>query len=465
MQNSDDNELELEGDIYDDSFDAEFDEDFSEDFESDLDDVGELSAESDDLESFEEGYEEQDWDDSDVVDESLGSSREKKKLNLSFNTIVITGAVVVGLGVFAYQVLTKKPTNVEQKFTSALNMKGVTDGLVFGENDSPENNDQEEEESLPISDDPAFLFDPEIIDSMGEELQDNPPMPTPIVQEETSNSTNEFNLKIGEIENPETTDNQTTHTPRGSEASEEISLIQKIEIAPEPYETTEQEIVDPVTIDVPDVQDTQQKELDLGNLTMQNTQELTEQAEEIIIQDEMFVQENQEQEEESIIQVDEPETVRVEVTQPAVTNTTTVADSSDLSQKIDMIAQRLNDIEIQMNQIQQSEDSKIEDVAETVQSLKQQINKMNVVKSTTQMKSTSLVPTKTAKATPPKVQPPVSWELRAAQPGKAWVSQKGQSAIKPVQVGDSLSGIGRITSISYKIDRWVVQGTQGIIRQ
>jgi len=57
------------------------------------------------------------------------------------------------------------------------------------------------------------------------------------------------------------------------------------------------------------------------------------------------------------------------------------------------------------------------------------------------------------------------WELRAAQPGKAWVSQKGRSELQPIIVGDTLSGIGRIESIEYVGNQWIVTGTQGFIKQ
>jgi len=59
----------------------------------------------------------------------------------------------------------------------------------------------------------------------------------------------------------------------------------------------------------------------------------------------------------------------------------------------------------------------------------------------------------------------VQWELRAAQPGKAWVAQKGRDDLQPVIVGDTLSGLGRITSISYVNNGWIVTGQKGSIKQ
>jgi len=60
---------------------------------------------------------------------------------------------------------------------------------------------------------------------------------------------------------------------------------------------------------------------------------------------------------------------------------------------------------------------------------------------------------------------PVEWELRAAQPGKAWVSQSGRQDIRSIEVGDSLPGLGRITAVNYAAGRWIVQGTRGRLVQ
>jgi intracellular multiplication protein IcmG len=55
--------------------------------------------------------------------------------------------------------------------------------------------------------------------------------------------------------------------------------------------------------------------------------------------------------------------------------------------------------------------------------------------------------------------------LRAAQPGRAWVSRPGERDMQSVEVGQSLTGIGRVTAILYQNGRWTVQGTSGQINQ
>ena len=57
------------------------------------------------------------------------------------------------------------------------------------------------------------------------------------------------------------------------------------------------------------------------------------------------------------------------------------------------------------------------------------------------------------------------WELRAAQPGRAWVSKVGKKDMRPVVVGDILPGMGRIRDITYQNSKWVVVGSEGKIVQ
>jgi len=67
-----------------------------------------------------------------------------------------------------------------------------------------------------------------------------------------------------------------------------------------------------------------------------------------------------------------------------------------------------------------------------------------------------------------KKQPAVqkSWVLRSAKPGLAWISEKGSAEIKTISVGDTVSGIGKVTAIAKdEGGRWVVNGTQGKINQ
>lgn len=57
------------------------------------------------------------------------------------------------------------------------------------------------------------------------------------------------------------------------------------------------------------------------------------------------------------------------------------------------------------------------------------------------------------------------WVLRSAQSGRAVVSDRSTGDLRSVQVGDTLRGVGTIQSISSVAGRWVVQGSQGQVRQ
>lgn len=61
--------------------------------------------------------------------------------------------------------------------------------------------------------------------------------------------------------------------------------------------------------------------------------------------------------------------------------------------------------------------------------------------------------------------PTTTWELRSAKTGSAVLARKGQAELLPVQVGDVVSGLGRITDIRQDENGWVVQGTTGRLRQ
>lgn len=57
------------------------------------------------------------------------------------------------------------------------------------------------------------------------------------------------------------------------------------------------------------------------------------------------------------------------------------------------------------------------------------------------------------------------WEIRAIQPGVAWVAPVGGNDMQTVSVGDSLPGLGVVRRISVVDGVWVVEGTTGRLRQ
>jgi intracellular multiplication protein IcmG len=59
----------------------------------------------------------------------------------------------------------------------------------------------------------------------------------------------------------------------------------------------------------------------------------------------------------------------------------------------------------------------------------------------------------------------VRWVLKSAQPGRAMVSRAGEQEMRNVTVGDDLPGVGRVTQIYQGQTGWIVQGTTGRILQ
>ncbi|MCF8496604.1 MAG: hypothetical protein K9G62_08065 [Alphaproteobacteria bacterium] len=57
------------------------------------------------------------------------------------------------------------------------------------------------------------------------------------------------------------------------------------------------------------------------------------------------------------------------------------------------------------------------------------------------------------------------WILRSAQPGQAVLGKKGTEDLQTVSVGQTVSGLGRIKSISVENGKWWVRGTQGSVSQ
>src|SRR5690606_30310327 len=125
----------------------------------------------------------------------------------------------------------------------------------------------------------------------------------------------------------------------------------------------------------------------------------------------------------------------------------------------------------QIVQIRESGASDIEQVEKEVAGLKRELNKVPAAKTATAepapkqpapKKEVAVAPVKKqpapAPAAAPKTASPpsVTWELRAAQPGRAWGSRQGQKEMQSVEPGVSLSGIGQITRIDYSGGRWVV---------
>lgn len=116
----------------------------------------------------------------------------------------------------------------------------------------------------------------------------------------------------------------------------------------------------------------------------------------------------------------------------------------------------------------QSQLSAIEQRIETI--AKAQQSKPSSTKTTSKTTSTKSAPKKyePAYVPPPRERKPVasiSWALRGASPGQAVLAQQGTNAVRTVNVGDTIDGLGRIQSVAVENGKWVVRGTSGTVSQ
>jgi len=63
------------------------------------------------------------------------------------------------------------------------------------------------------------------------------------------------------------------------------------------------------------------------------------------------------------------------------------------------------------------------------------------------------------------ISPSPHWILRAATPDEAWVATNDFSPeLRHIQIGDTLTGIGRVLAIHQNGDNWVIEGSQGTVQ-
>lgn len=444
MNEKNDNSLEFDDEFedgFDDSLDDEFYQDtLDENFESD----------NYDLENFDDEFEtefddelEADFDQEAMPDESLMAKEKKGGLNLSFNTIVIIGAVIVGFIVLVVQV-TKAPSGGQggERFVSALSHQGADDGILSedqGEQANQTSQNEEESQSQEtlastqiegVSQEEAFLFEPDVLDAMGDELNAIP-QPAPIMEVE------------------ETTD--------------EVSLEPNIEDVVLSDVVSDTQIEDEST----DVAGSQQPRPPvLESVTEELVQEI-EQSNELLGVDNNGEKAVSLQDVSSDSDADQ---TQQEVNRENVAEVPTVSvDLSSIEEKLDQITSRLDDMDVQMSQMQGDVSSKIDSVQDNVTKLEKRVESVaaRAQQQTASPRSSSRQapgPKPVSQKAVPSPQTP-SWELKAAQPGKAWIAQKGSSELKPIQVGDRVNGLGQIQNITFDGGRWRVIGSAKSLTQ
>jgi len=520
----DDIEFDTTDDIDDGSYDELSDPESDIDFDVENDDLGE-----------EEWAEEEPLAAPTKADKKKAKKEKRyddglRKPLMSFNTMVILGAFLVGASVLAYTVMSKTAEqNAGKKsvFRSMLNIGAVMDGGVFGDS---KKDDSIGADNAPAADTTAaaptgeqgFLDNPDTLKNQVPavtEAEGTPPQPSPIASPETTPVAGE----------------PLTPMPNGADANK-TETVPAVPIDAKEQQTprTPDEYIDagtaPVTPDQTAVStDTKedgaakQSAADLLKEAMANHQKKAEQKEGGDKADAA--------KEEPVIADATPPAPQVKPADKAppvpVTNEVdnasakpqpapaasgpspedvaklkaaqTAADAanqkaSDLQKQVDSLTSQVDALKGQLTSAKSNSSTQMQDLQQKVQDLQSDLKQAKAdaaAKLAAVTDSSSAEPkpapapkkkaapkkTKTAAAKPraeqawggPSVYPAPSsaaqWELRAAQPGRAWVSKPGARDMQGVTVGQTLPGIGTITAINYQNGRWTVQGTQGQILQ
>lgn len=543
-----------------DDFDDEFLDEFGDEFADEDTTADELAAydagEAESLSEDELAYlddeflDDDEWEDDEddagpaPIAPGAGAQKERKKggADLSFNTKVIIGAVVVGVGVLVWQVMTKKPQFVES-FATALSMTGATDGPIFGERPSSE----EPTPPAPNMDEGPGL------------LGDTPPMPAPVTpSEEMSPEEQQASMQPQGPLTPMPDDAPVPRSPEetpppptysidartGDEQPNQAADMLKAAMAAREQQQTPAEeplAAAPPTIDAfgeetsapapvlepapalvaeapPPAPTSVETPAPSNTAAAQIPGDINQKFDQIMQgfitmstrMDEINTNSNNQISALRDELKNELTSVRAEVkAAPAPTSSGDGAANAQTAQQIENVRQEMQQAlaqiqeeikkapapapsaapasgvsEAQLNDMRQEMQSQF---AQMRQEMKAEIEKSAAANTPTQTQVVVPVPAAPKAQTQPKAESKPApqqqatapkqaapkkaasaggaWQLKAAKPGKAWVSRAGSNNIQGVSVGDNLDGIGRVTAISFVSGRWVVQGTAGSIRQ
>lgn len=397
--------------------------------------------------------EDQDWqeDPQPVNKKTARASSSRSGDGLSFNTMVIIGAVILGAGVLVFNIMSQSGKQAEQTNTAFQSSMSVSDVLDGGLTTAAQNT-QDSTTPAPVGDVPVDAEQPTANNDGGFLSDDNntldtqsqvntPPQPSPMTPSDGAEGITPL---------PE---QQAMNAVVVEENSAEKLLKEAIENRDDM--ATIQEIA-PVVSEYPTPSTPDQTPVDVNVAQDPVTPAPSEPA------------------------------VVADMVAPIAPAPVVAAVDTKLVEKLDQVLSRMDKIEAEIGTLKQDKTKGMEALEQTVSSLREELSSVkstkqsspevvkkdvaNVEKPAASEKIVKKSPPKPKKAvTKPKpetaYQVPVTWELRAAQPGRAWVSKSGERDMQTVEVGQTLAGIGKINAITYQNGRWVVQGSQGQIRQ
>lgn len=345
-------------------------------------------------------------------DPNVLQSPAKKSLPLNFNTMVIAGAVVVGAIVMVTQVMgdkQKQAASQQQRFVSSLGLKGATETLVEPSQEETGISGVRQQEANVTQEQNntgGFLDEnaPDFVENdLVEIVEPDLPMPTPI-SEENAHAVENENSIVDSLEFLTETD------------VDDVKLIDQ---------TPNRGVIDP-----------------LPNNTVVETVEVASPSEPDLMPDV-----------ESVVPDPIEEPVQASHNNADVLNR--------IDGKLSSFSDRFETLENKIESYEEASSQRMAVIEGAMDDLERQVKRKSVVqapsKPSERQKSVSVKQSKSA--------PSVQWELKAAQPGKAWISQKGKSDIRPVVVGENVAGLGRVQSISMSDNQWVIIGSAGRISQ
>ncbi len=501
------------GEFDDDAFDVE---EFS---DADFDDTAlEDDAAFDDLPADEGDDFESDWeDDADSADKKKGKKEKSlyqtgEKKGLSFNALVIIGAVVVGGGVMAINIMNKTAevkSGEKTIFQSVLGIGGIMDGTLFGDKEETPTPEQVAAQQQQTQNE-GFMNNPDAaIPAPAPNVQAvNPPQPSPIMPTDGTQAANDPLVPM-----PATT--PSPEAPRGPEDAPPImpatgqDNVAAVMLPPAPEQPIIPEQppaapVDTATVPAPTTPDvapteTTPRAQDILKEALANREQRANGTDQPAAKEEVIADTSVPVVplEEKAPDVQTPETAApVEPVTPVATKEDVEASKqavASLESKLDAIIKRMDQIESDLGSVKDSKGSDYRQIEETVQSLKSDLAAIKdrpapepvrvtdrpaaeelVADAPVVEESRPVAPAQVKKKAKKKAPAATTsssasasgrWELRAAQPGRAWVSKPGQRDMQTVEVGQNLPGIGRITGITYQNNHWTVLGTQGQIQQ
>lgn len=469
MSIEDDDDYDLDDEV--------LDEAFEEDLEEGLDDFDEEMSFDEDEALFEDDDEYTQL----AAQEQPGAQKKKLNIDIGFDKIAIIGAILVGVIVLVYQVTTKTAEQRVEIFQSVLTMKGATDGEVFGESQSeniatvaPESKENQK----------AFLYEPEALNDLPDNLKDGELVLDSEITAYDGEKTNARRDQSGEFLSGRKNERA---VPIEEQKGEFVSITGELVKKPTPKEQR------PVQREP--VQETPEKKLvnmdEVKSLPTIDTSGFEQEQEKIdsakkelnfVPLDKIAVKQKD--------QKPRPPAASENLAPKMIPEKTTMWDDDEKIQSADDTELLVLKAEIQRLKSEkmalqrkaaalQEENDKIVAVQSSVQSDTKQAEKpavkeisedaMEVSKAEPQpelVKPIVKKPVKKAAPAPKKtVETVTNWQLRAAQPGKAWISSQGKRDMIAVTVGDTVKDLGKIVAISNQNGKWVVLGSEGQVRQ